>query len=310
MSLSVELGLALALLTALGSVAGFLYKFRGAREAPAVDLRRPLHSSVELFRSPLYALGILIALGSWGFHVGALALAPISLVQSVIAGGLVLLTVVADRLFGIEVTRREWIGVGLTAAGLAFLAATLNGDGGRAHSRYDPSTLAIYLAVVGVAGLALAVRPGLRRAGHPGARHPASPDRPGPRSTGYRPALLAASAGLLWASSDTSIKALSSHLGSLGLGVLIHPLALVILVASLVGLLISAKSLQLGEAVPMIAVTSAAANLTTIAAGPIVFGETLPAGHLELAVRLLAFGLVIIAAAMTPPPTQDRAANP
>src|ERR1700727_2964905 len=244
MSFSVQLGLLLALLTAFGSVAGFLYKFRGAREAPAVELRRPWHSTVELFRSPLYTLGIVIALGSWGLHVGALTLAPISLVQSVIAGGLVLLTVVADRLFGIEVTRREWIGVLLTAAGLAFLAATLDGDAGSAHSRYDPSTLAIYLAVVGVGGLALAVRQ-------------------------RRPALLAASAGLLWASSDTSIKALSSHLSSLGVGVAIHPLALVILVASLIGLLISAKSLQLGEAVPMIAVTSAAANLTTIAAGPL-----------------------------------------
>ena len=58
MSASVQLGLVLALLTAFGSVAGFLYKFRGAREAPEVELRRPLHSTVELFRSPLYALGI------------------------------------------------------------------------------------------------------------------------------------------------------------------------------------------------------------------------------------------------------------
>ncbi len=107
MSLSVQLGLVLAILTAFGSVAGFLYKFRGAREAPAVDMRRPLSSSIALFRSPLYTLGILIALGSWGLHVDALALAPISLVQSVIAGGLVLLTVVADRLFGVAVSRRE-----------------------------------------------------------------------------------------------------------------------------------------------------------------------------------------------------------
>jgi hypothetical protein len=284
MTVSVELGLILALLTAFGSVAGFLYKFRGAREAPAVDLRRPWHSSVALFSSPLYTLGIAIALGSWGLHVGALALAPISLVQSVIAGGLVLLTVVADRLFGIEVTRREWIGVLLTAAGLAFLAATLGGDGRGAHSRYEPATLAVFLSVVGLAGLSLAARP-------------------------RRPAFLAVSAGLLWAASDTSIKALSSHLGSLGLGVVIHPLALVILVASLVGLLISARSLQLGGAVPMIALTSAAANLTTIAAGPIVFAEPLPASQLGLAVRLLAFGCVIVAAAMTPPPAADRAAG-
>ena len=176
--------------------------------------------------------------------------------QSVIAGGLVLLTVVADRLFGIEVTRREWVGVGLTAAGLAFLAATLDGDAASAHSHYDPATLAVFLAAVG----------GRRAA----ARARAAPAR----------ACWRCPPGLLWATSDTSIKALSSHLGALGFGVLVHPLALVILVASLVGLLISARSLQLGDAVPMIALTSAAANLTTIAAGPLVFGEPMPASRL------------------------------
>jgi hypothetical protein len=282
MSLTVQLGLLLALLTAFGSVAGFLYKFRGAREAPAVEMRRPISSSIALFRSPLYTLGIVIAMASWGLHVGALALAPISLVQSVIAGGLVLLTVVADKLFGIPVTRREWIGVGLTAAGLAFLAATLGAVGKGAHSHYDAGTLAMFVGAVAAIGLLLAA--GSRRA-----------------------TVLAVSAGLLWAASDTSIKALSSHLGSLGIGVLVDPLALVILVASLLGLLVSARSLQLGDAVPVIALTSAAANLTTIAAGPIVFSEPLPSGRLELAARMLAFVLVIVAAALTPPPLRPAA---
>jgi hypothetical protein len=86
---------------------------------------------------------------------------------------------------------------------------------------------------------------------------------------------------------------------------LLHPLALVILVASLVGLLISARSLQLGDAVPMIALTSAAANLTTIAAGPIVFGEPMPSTQAGVVIRVLAFALVIAAAALTPPPRAD-----
>ena len=99
MPLSVQVGLLLAVATALGSVVGFLLKWRGAVDAPLVDWRRPVASSVALFRSRIYVLGIVVALGSWGLHVGALALAPISVVQTVIAGGLVLLTVVADRLF-------------------------------------------------------------------------------------------------------------------------------------------------------------------------------------------------------------------
>src|SRR5918996_2744065 len=130
MSFGVQIGLLLALATAFASVVGFLYKHRGAIESPPVEPRRPVRTSLALFRSRWYTIGIIVATASWGLHVAALALAPISLVQSVIAGGLVLLTVIADRVFGHRVTRREWVGVALTAAGLAFLAGTMEGTAG------------------------------------------------------------------------------------------------------------------------------------------------------------------------------------
>ncbi|MBB4664026.1 hypothetical protein [Conexibacter arvalis] len=291
MSVSVQLGLLLSLATALASVVGFLYKHRGAQLAPEVDWKRPLRSTFVLFRSGWYTLGVVVALGGWFFHVGALALAPISLVQSVIAGGLVLLTVIADKLFGHRVTRREWIGVALTAAGLAFLAATMEGGAKEAHGEYQTGTLLLYVGLLSLGGTVAAVAAGW--GGELGGR--LSVTR---RASGY-----ALSAGLLWAASDVSIKAVSGHLEDDGLLLtVLNPLSLVILVASLAGLLVSAKSLQLGDAVPVIAVTSAAANLTTIASGPLVFGEPMPSDPFALALRLLAFGLVIAAAAMTPPP--------
>ncbi len=283
MTLGVQVGLVMALLTAFTSIVGFLYKQRGAVESPPVEARRPIRTSLALFRSPWYTLGIAVAMGSWGFHVTALALAPISLVQSVIAGGLVLLTVVADRLFGFTVTRREWIGVALTAAGLAFLAATLEGTASQAHSDYEPIRLVLYAGLAGAGGLLVAKL--------------ASDS---PRSG----ALLGAAAGLIWGASDVSIKALSGRLDDGAVAVLVHPLALFILVASLVGLAISARSLQVGEAVSVIAITSAAANVVTIAAGPIVFGEPLPEDPLGLVLRIAAFVLVITAAALTPPPVR------
>lgn len=289
MSATVQIGLLLALGTAFASIVGFLYKHRGAVESPAVDWRRPLWSFFVLFRSRWYALGIAIAMGSWGLHVGALALAPISLVQSVIAGGLVLLTVVADRLFAHRVTHREWIGVALAAAGLAFLAATLDGGAGEAHSSYGAGTLAVYVAAVAALGMAVGILGSrTQRAG----------------------VLLGASAGLLWGASDVSIKALSGQLGDDRFAVLLHPLALVILLASLLGMLVSARSLQLDQAVPVIAVTSVAANVSTIAAGPIVFEEPLPEGTLGVLARVLAFALVIGAAAMVPPPLEVEAELP
>jgi hypothetical protein len=283
MSLSVQIGLLLALGTAFASVLGFLYKHRGAVESPAVEMRRPVRTSLALFRSRWYVLGIVIATGSWGLHVAALSLAPISLVQSVIAGGLVLLTVTADRLFAHEVTRREWIGVGLAALGLAFLAATLEGAGRDAHSEWEAARLVPYVG--GVSVLAVLV---------------AGASQGSPRSG----VLLGASAGLFWAASDTSIKALSDQLGDGVWAVLADPLAAVIALASFAGLVVSARSLQVGKAVPVIAVTSVAANTFTIAAGPVVFGEPLPEDALGLVVRMSAFCLVIAAAALTPAPVK------
>jgi hypothetical protein len=282
---SVQLGLALAVATALASIVGFLYKHRGAVESPDVDWRRPIWSSLVLFRSRWYTLGVLIAVAGWGFHVGALALAPISLVQATIAGGLVMLTAIADRFFAHQVTRREWIGVGLAAAGLAFLAATLDGGADSAHSDYEAGTLAVFVAAVAASGVAVAV------AG---------------RLTARAGVLLGASAGLMWAASDTCIKALSDSLGDGVAAVLLDPLAAVIALASLAGMLLSARSLQIGPAVPVIAVTCVAANTLTIAAGPIVFSEPLPDETLGLLVRILAFALVICAAALTPPPLEPK----
>ena len=159
-----------------------------------------------------------------------------------IAGGLVLLTVTADRLFAHQVTRREWIGVALAALGLAFLAATLEGAGRSAHSDYEAARLVAYW----VAGLAT------WRWSSP---RPAATSR-------RRGVVLGASAGLFWAASDTSIKALSGHLGdAAAASVLLSPLAAVIALASFAGLVVSARSLQIGKAVPVIAVTSVAANV-------------------------------------------------
>jgi len=70
--------------------------------------------------------------------------------------------------------------------------------------------------------------------------------------------VLGASAGLFWAASGTSIKALSDQLGDGAASVVLSPLAAVIALASFAGLVVSASSLQIGKAVPVIAVTSVA----------------------------------------------------
>src|SRR3984893_16308257 len=98
-------GLALALGAAVGTNVAFLFKQRGAVLAPAVEPRHPLRSAAGLFRSRWFSLGWAVAVVAWGLHVAALALAPLSVVQAVLSGGLVFLAVFAERYFGFRLGR-------------------------------------------------------------------------------------------------------------------------------------------------------------------------------------------------------------
>src|ERR1044071_4134855 len=136
-------GLMLAAGSALGTSLAFLFKQRGAVVAPPVRARHPLRSAAGLFRSCWFSLGWAVALVAWGLHVGALALAPLSIVQAVLSGGLVFLAVFAERYFGFRLGRRQWGCVTITAAGLAVIGLT----GGSDTSGLRPYSLAALIAV-------------------------------------------------------------------------------------------------------------------------------------------------------------------
>src|SRR4051812_33413493 len=130
-------GLLFALGAALATNVGFLLRHRGAVEAPDVDVRRPLRTVRGLFRSKWWAIGFAVAALAWALHVAALGFAPLSLVQTVLASGFVLLGLLAERFFGFHLGRREWVGIALTTAGLALLAVTAASEqSGGARSEY------------------------------------------------------------------------------------------------------------------------------------------------------------------------------
>src|SRR3954464_14853739 len=134
--MTLEIGILLALLCAFATNLGFLYKYRGACAAPSVEVRHPLRSAKALFTSKWFAIGMGVAMGAWILHVAAMALAPISVVQAVLSGGVVLLAVLAERMFGFKVGRRQWLGVAMTAAGLVLLVITLPARSG-SHSSFS-----------------------------------------------------------------------------------------------------------------------------------------------------------------------------
>ena len=138
------LGLLLALGSAVATNAAFLLKYRGAVVVAPIQARHPLRSAVALFRSKWFAVGWLVAILAWVLHVGALALAPLSIVQAVLSGGLVFLAVIAERFFDFQLGRWQWFGVLITAAGLAIIGLT-----GGGAARPQRSSLAALIAVEG-----------------------------------------------------------------------------------------------------------------------------------------------------------------
>jgi drug/metabolite transporter (DMT)-like permease len=288
--MTVQLGILLALFCAFATNLGFLLKHRGACAAPDVTLRHPLASAAGLFRSKWFAIGMGVAVGAWLLHVGALAMAPLSIVQAVISGGLVFLTVLAERYFGFKIGTRQWLGVGLTALGLVLLTVTLPAGTG-SHSSYSVAGMIAFESALLVVGTVLVLSPKLGNHEHHGV-------------------MLGAAAGILFGVSDVAIKALTHGVGESGLiGGLVSPWLLTCVVASVIAFYASARGLQKGEAVPVITLTSASANLSAISGGILVFGDPMPSDPVGIVVQMAAFALVIIAAALTPAPLRAAAAR-
>jgi len=276
----VELGIVLALACAVATQLGFLCKHRGAACAPLVSLRSPLTSARALLRSRWFAIGMLVAAGAWVLHVGALALAPLSTVQVALSTGVVILAVLGDRLFGHTVGRRQWVGVGMTTAGLALLVVTMPAPGG-AHASYAFTGVLVFEAVALALGMLLINAP---RIGAPAHHHGA---------------IFGAAAGVLFGVGDVALKALTGAAGDGAAALLVSPWLPIAVLSAMLAFLASARGFQEGEAVPVIATTSTAANVTCIVGGILVFGDAL-AGGILLVVQLAAFALVALAALVTP----------
>ena len=111
--------------------------------------------------------------------------------------------------------------------------------------------------------------------------------------------LLGVAAGALFGVSDIALKYLTDAVGN-GVLEILSPWTVAALIASVVAFYASARSLQLGPGVEVIALTSVAANLVAIVGGILVFRDPIGTGPVEISGRMVAFGLVIVGAALMP----------
>src|ERR1700689_4355355 len=213
-TMTLDLGILLALACAFVANLGFFYKYRGANSVARVQVLHPLRTTKNLYSSKWFALGMLTATLSWGLHVAALALAPMSVIQVSLAAGVVFIAVMAEKMFGFKVGRRQWVGLSLTAAGLVLLGLTLPAMHG-AHSHFsDVAMISFETVLFGIGGLLLM----------------------GPRMGGpveHHGMMLGAASGVLFGVSDTSIKALTGITSSHGIvGLALSPWLAVAVIAS------------------------------------------------------------------------------
>ena len=274
--MSTVAALVLSLASAVALNWGWVAQHDAARRLPALSLRAPFASLRALFSNLSWLTGFLIGIVGWALYIGALTLAPLSLVQGVSAGGIAVLAAFARRR-GQELTQLQWFAVALATVGLVLLAVSLAGGTVEAR-RPSVDALALWFAVIVVAAL-LVSSSGWRLAGG---------------------ASLGIAAGALYGAGDIATK-----------GALFGGMWLVLFACMLAAQGAAFAALQLGFQRGGALATAGTATLLTnalpIAAGIALFHERVPGGALGDA-RVLAFVLVLVAAALltrrsaTPPP--------
>lgn len=269
-------GLGLALLASFALNGSYLVQHAGVAGAPAVSARHPLATFRGLLTSRLWVAGLVLGLGGWALHVGALAHAPLSLVQAFAAGGLALIVPAGARVLGQRLSREEGVAIGVMALALVMLA--LGAAPAVAGASFSALGMGAYLiAALGGAALLAALAP-----------------------AAHRPHALGAAAGILYGAADAATKAVTVGHGSLA-GWLTSPWLLAVAITSAGAFFAFQRGLQTGAALPVIALMTAATNLVAIIAGVLVFGDGLGVSPVMVGVHLVAFALVGLAAWLLAP---------
>ena len=246
----------------------YLREHEAAAALPALSLRHPIRSVRLLVGDRAWLFGF--AMESVGFliYVAALALAPLSLVQSISAGGIGVLAFASARLQRRKLAGVEIVGVLLSVLGLAALAASLVG-GKAKEGGGDIVPILLWLGATAVIAAVLVVV---------GRRHWGAAVANG------------IAGGLFFSIGDISTKLVTQG------GARVAFVALM-LVGYFLGTALLQIGYQAGGALTVAGLATLVTNALPIAAGTVVLDEPLPGGWLGV-LRLAAFVAVVTGAVL------------
>lgn len=268
MSSGTVVGLVLALASAVVINLAYLRQHDAAAGLPALSARHPIHSVGLLFGDRAWLLGFGMESGGFLLYVAALALAPLSLVQSIAAGGIGVLAFASARVAKRRLTRVEIAGVLLSVLGLAALAVSLLG-GKAKEGGGELGPILLWLGVTAAVAVLLVIV-GRRRWGAAVANGLAG--------------------GLFFSIGDISTKLTTQGGARVGFVVLL-------LVGYFAGTALLQIGYQAGAALTVAGLATLTTNALPIAAGTVVLDEPLPGGVLG-AIRLVAFVAVVTGAVL------------
>jgi hypothetical protein len=256
-------GLLLAFASAIVINLAYLREHEAAVALPPLSMRRPLQSIRLLLGDRDWLVGF--AMESVGFllYVAALALAPLSLVQSIAAGGIGVLAFASARLAKRRLARVEVVGVLLSVLGLVALAVSLVGGKAKQGSG-DIGPILLWLGVTAAVAVVCMVV-GRRRWGAAVANGVAG--------------------GLFFSIGDISTK-LATEGGARTAFVVL------LLFGYFAGTGLLQLGYQAGSALTVAGLATLLTNALPIAAGTVVLDEPVPHGVLGT-IRLVAFAAVV-----------------
>ena len=307
----VILGVVVAVCSAALYDAGYILEKQALATLPALP-HRPIPLIRTVVRSPRWLAGFVSMLGGLALQLVALTLAPVTVVQPVLAAGVLALVVAGRALLGERLGPRERTAVALVVA--AVLAIAVSAGPGARLARAAPAGrfAAMVALVMGLAAAAgwVAVRSGASAADP----RIEAPDGPGRSVSGRRHFLgLAVAAGLLYGIGALAEKAVATRLVGRGLvdgavSALGTAYPWVFLVATFGGMMVFQVGLQRQPASLLVPFSNVISSGCALVGASVVFGELLiPAGWWSVP-RWLGFAAVLAAVAVLGADRQPRTA--